>query len=113
MLEKLIGSIDAWMQASQSNYALYFVILALFLALGLVVSWLFYKKIGKSDERSDFIKLRIGYITLGAGWALTLIFVSSLVDASVTYASQLVLIPLVLTILVGAATSAIYYNRNK
>lgn len=113
MLQNSIETIDTWMQVSSTNYGLYFIIIAIILALGFSAWVLFEKKIGKSDERSDFIKLRAGYVTLGIGWVLTLFFIPLLIDSSIMYTSQLVLIPLTLTVVAGAITNAVYYNKNK
>lgn len=113
MLKNSIESIDTWMQASTTNYGLYFVIMALILILSFTAWWFIDRKIGKSDERSDYIKLRIGYITLGIGWVLTLAFMSSLIDASVEYPSQLGIIPLAMTAVAGCVVTAVYYNKSK
>ncbi len=113
MLKNSIEAIDTWMQTSSTNYGLYFVIIAIILGLGFTAWILFEKKIGKSDERSDYIKLRSGFITLGIGWVVTLFFMPLLINSSIVYTSHLMLIPLSLTVIAGAITSAVYYNKNK
>lgn len=112
MQETIINAIDDWMHVDQSNYITYFVVIAILLISGLVVSSIFYRKLGKSDERTVLIKLRINQLILGAGFISALFFITSL-NQDVEYISQLGMIPLTLTALASAVITGVYYYRNK
>lgn len=111
MFTNLITDMVAWIQASSTNFNIFLIANIVLMIIGFAVIGLFTKKLGKSDERTDIIKLQINYWTFGIGFAATVLFMFSVIDSGVENVSKLVLLPFTVTVIAGAIITVVKYFR--
>lgn len=111
LLSKMITSIDTWLQASQNNYLTFLAVMMGFVVLGMAITSFMNWRVGRADERTDALKLKINYIGFGIGFVAAMLFFSSM-PSGTHYISQLGLIPLAIMSLSFAGASLIYGRRS-
>lgn len=110
IFQSLLASIDNWMAASNTNYTTFLISTLLLFAVCAIITYVFDRRIGKNDERTAPIKLRISNTIMTIGFVAFLAYVSGL-TSDLTYISQLAMIPAAITGLAAAIVTTTVYRR--
>lgn len=106
----LINVLDKWMSNNINNFNTFVAIITIVAIVSLIAIVYFSMKIGKLDERTSLVYLKI----LRAMFITLLISLStyiSLVDSSIIYNRQYLICTIVLALFVGAIMSAIQFKK--
>lgn len=95
-----------------TNAGLYVAIFGAIIVVSLVAYFLLIRKIGKVDERTAMIRLKIDRIAFGSGLVAMAIYVTS-ISQETTNITQLSLVPLALTFVAGMVAAAVYAAKDR
>lgn len=107
----MINMLDRWMDSSIYNFNIFVgvtMVLAVISIIGLVY---FYSKMGKPDERTYIINLKILKTMFRSLIVLLGIYISW-VDKDIIYFRQYLIFIITLTFFIGAITAAIQYKKD-
>ncbi len=106
----MIDVLDKWMDSSVYNFNMFVGITAILAIISIIAILYFYKKIGKPDERTSIIYLKVSNTMFSTLVLLIAIYIS-LVDSTIIYFRQYLIFIFSISLLSGAVMSAIQYKR--
>lgn len=95
-----------------TNAGLYIAILGGIIVVSLAAYFLLIRKIGKVDERTALIRLKIDRIAFGSGLVAMAVYVTS-ISPETTNITQLSLVPLAFTFVAGMSAAAWYATKDQ
>ena len=95
-----------------TNVGLYIAIFGGIIVVSLVAYLLLIRRIGRLDERTALIRLKIDRITFASGLVAMAVYVTSISQETANI-TQLSLVPLALTFVAGTVAAAVYAAKNR
>lgn len=105
-----MNNLDNWLNHSE-NFNLFIGLITVLGLISIIAYTLLLNKIGKKDEYSTGIRLRITHVMF-ATWAVLFIIFIAWVPDSMVHMKQMVYLCMALTAFAGAVSAAYYYIRD-
>ncbi|TCO68095.1 6-aminohexanoate hydrolase [Marinisporobacter balticus] len=107
----MIDILDKWMDSSVYNFNIFVGITTILAIISIIAMFYFYKQIGKPDERTSIIYLKVS-TTMFSTLVCAIAVYISWVDSNIIYFRQYLLFIFSISLLAGAIMSAIQYKKD-